>query len=375
MKDKVKSGLSRIWLLIRLTRITTIVYLLMVTVLFAYMFGVAFSGYSFKVMYCSGARNLFGVIAMLLGCVAGAVSVFRFGKSKKGDLLRLIPESSIATFVTVSLCEFIKAFAVSVTGFVSALIIIAVNGDTSGGDIRYFFVLLAEYVCYLILYFSVGAFFASISGRVITAVLGCASYYLGIGLICYAVMGLNPYLPIESSGFLSFICASVIYNAPIFTLFFYGMDGVGDILALPEHYISVFNGALSVFGMLFSAAVFYLIAVYVFRYRKVERLGEPYCFSFVAPVITSILTVECYFLVLISPLSGLDKALERVKIVFQGGKRFPGTKYAIVFFVAFIIFSALTNCSSRGAFKYLKLLPTLALATYIFQFAWLGGWV
>ena len=71
MKDKVKSGLSRIWLLIRLTRITTIVYLLMVTVLFAYMFGVAFSGYSFKVMYRNGARSLFGVIAMLLGCVAG----------------------------------------------------------------------------------------------------------------------------------------------------------------------------------------------------------------------------------------------------------------------------------------------------------------
>ncbi len=46
-----------------------------------------------------------------------------------------------------------------------------------------------------------------------------------------------------------------------------------------------------------------------------------------------------------------------------------------IFFVSFFIFSALTSCSTRGAFKYLKLLPTLAVATYIFQTVWLGGWV
>ena len=375
MKDKIKLGLLRLRLMLRLTRISLIAYLIAIVGFFAFAIVACLEGDGFETVYKSEIRYFFGIFSMLLGCVAGAVSVFRFGKGGRGDLLRLIPERNTVTFVTVSLCELIKVIALSVIGFASLIGICAVIGRNSVAGIRYILVILAEYGCYLVLYFAVGAFFSALSGRVITTVLGCASYYLGIGLICYTVMGLNTYLPIESSGFLSLVCAPFMYNAPFFTSFYSEMYGVWDILSSPRRYVCAFNGGLSIFGMLFSAAVFYLLAVLVFKYRRTERLGEPYCFPFVAPTITSVLTVECYFLALITPWNEFGTVINRVMTVFQGGKLLPGTEYAVVFFVSFFIFSALTSCSTRGAFKYLKLLPTLAVATYIFQTVWLGGWV
>ncbi len=379
MKEKIRLGFLRLRLMLRLTRISVIAYLIAVIGFFAFVTLICFDGGTkgevFRVAYTGGVRYLFGGFSMLLGCVAGAVSVFRFGKGGRGDLLRLLPERSEVTFVTVSLCEFIKVFTLSIIGFAFLTVFHTVNGMTCNTDIRYILVIFAEYCCYLVLYFAVGAFFSALSGRVITTVLGCASYYMGIGLICYTVMGLNTYLPIESSGFLSLICAPFIYNAPFFTIFYAEMAGVWDILSSPSRYVCAFNGGLSIFGMLFSAAVFYLLAVFVFKYRRVERLKEPYCFPFVAPIVTAVLTLECYFFIVIAPWNEFGTSLKRVMAVFQAGKMLPGTEYAVVFFVSFFIFSALTSCSTRGAFKYLKLLPTLAVATYIFQTVWLGGWV
>ena len=235
-----------------------------------------------------------------------------------------------------------------------------------------------ECVCYIALYFAVGVLFSAISGRVLTAVLGCLSYYLGSGLVCYVVIGLQPCLPKGNGGLASLICAPFIHNAPIFNIFYRIINGGGVIIVNGnwgfDNYI-VFSGfidSFSIFGILSTAALFYILSICIFKHRRVEELDKPYCFPFVAPTITSALAVECYFLAVIAPWGGLDKAVERVKNVFSVGRLLPGTEYITVFVVAFFVFSALSNCGARHVFKYLKLLPTLAVATYFFQIVLFG---
>lgn len=379
MREKKSNVLGRLWLTLRLTWISFIVYLIMAGLFFVVPVVIAAQSGSpslFRDISGSYIRPLMGVFASVYGCVVGAVGVSGFGSGRKGDLLRLLPERKETVFVYLSACELLKAFIAAFIAFAPAFIfaLIQENAFNAGGaELTCFFLIFGECVCYMLLYFSVGVLFASFSGRAVTTVLGCAAYYLGSGIITYIIMGIQPYMTVESGGFLSLIRAPFIHNAPFFRLFYSGMPGYGAIFSLPSEYGCLFNGALSLFGMLFTAAVFYALGVLIFRYRRVETLGEPYCFPFIAPAVTSVLTVECYLLALISPWKGLDVAIERVNAVFSVGKVLPGTEYVTVFVVAFLLFSALTNCSARHIFRYLKLLPVLAVATYIFQILWLGG--
>lgn len=326
--------------------------------------------YVFRNMW-DGLNEILYVFSAVFGCTVGAVSVSRFGRGRKGDIFRTLPVHSTVSFVSVSLCELLKALMSTVICFAAAVILEWCIMPKAAEDMWYFWAILGECICYIVLYFAVGIFFAAISGRWIPAVLGGLSYYLGSGLICYTVAGVDPYLPRECGGFLSLICAPFLRNAPFFKKFYYVYKMYGDEHAPIE--AEVFNDALCIFGMLFSAAAFYLLGVAVFKYRKVESLGEPYCFPIAAPLITSALTLECYFLAVISPWSGIEVSVELVSGVFGVGKILPGTEYAAVFIISFFVFSALTNCSPRHIFKYLKLLPALAVATYIFQCLWLKG--
>ena len=383
MKDKIKLGLLRWWTLIRLTRLSFVIYLAVAVLLFVsplYLYFLTRRELNlFELQNRIFLRTYFHILSAIFGCVIGAVTVSRFGFGKKGELLRLVPEKKTASFITVSLCELTKgilSFAFSY-GLVQVLLVLIYHAPSNFFEYM-FGGLFGESIRYLLLYFSVGVLFSVISGRVITAVLGCITYYLGTGLVCYTVIGVYPYLPKENGGLLSLLCAPFIHNSPVFDLFF-RLTGSGAII-VDENLgfgsgiddLGVSNGC-SIFGILFTSIAFYLLGILIFKYRRVEELGKPYCFPFVAPIITSALTVECYFMAIIAPWGGINNTVERLSNLFGVGKLLPGTEYVTVFTVGFFIFSALASCSVRHIFKYVKLFPTLAVATYAFQAVCFGG--
>ena len=377
---EIKERFGRMRTLVRATRWSGPIYLIWCVILVFLPVMLNIIDYNFyPASYVSG-DHCFGafdeladlgevcaLVAVALGCAAGIVAASTFDSGRKGELFLLLPKGRRSLLVSVALCELCKALVAMWISMLMGLGAELAFGMPIEKNMPYFPMLLIVNTVYTVLYFSVGLFCGTVSGRTLTRALSCIACILLPGLLCFAI-DVHSIRHGEVGAFGDTVFRMFSHNSPLA----YFMTGnqyshkYFEIELRQWHGIFFFTSPLQIFGIAIGFGIFFGLSVYLFGRVRRERREEHFSFGVVGGVIKFLLVLEAYFawIIFSSAAYGLDDIIYEL---FGGGAVFPATQYFPMLICLFLMFSALCNGSVRKAMReWDQLCITLAL-TYVLQ--------